>query len=83
MNTESIFNEATQQFGNTLKNLTDTEIPEMHILYNPSGAEESESDERTFDREELTRTEAVNRNKVLRQSGSDNRWILDIGKARV
>lgn len=78
MQTESIFNEATQKFANTIKKLPDTEIPEMHILYNPSGAEDSESDERTLDREELTRTEAANRNAVLRDSGSDNRWILNI-----
>jgi len=55
--------------------LADTEIAEMHILYNPSGQDDSE--ERTLDREEMTKTEAAKRNVVLRDSGSDNRWILD------
>lgn len=73
--TESIFNEAKEKFGNTLKKLADTEIAEMHILYNPSGQDDSE--ERTLDREEITKTEAAKRNVVLRDSGSDNRWILD------
>jgi hypothetical protein len=83
MTQEQIFNEAAAQFPNTLKKLPDTELPEMHILYNPSGHEESDSEERTLDREEMTKTEAAKRNAVLRDSGSDNRWILDIGKDRV
>lgn len=83
INTENIFNEAAAQFPNTLKKLPDAELPEMHILYNPSGHEESDSEERTLDREEMTKTEATMRNALLRSSGSDNRWILDIGKAQV
>lgn len=80
IDTESTFNAAAAQFPNTLKKLPDTELPEMHILYNPSGQKEyhEERKQRTLDREKITRTEASKRNAVLRDSGSDNRWILDI-----
>ena len=80
ISTENIFNEAAAQFPNTLKKLPDTEKPEMHILYNPTGQKEyhEERKERTLDREKMTRTEASKRNAVLRDSGSDNWWILDI-----